>query len=318
MRRALLVALAGLAAPMLALGQSAGQIVPDTFTINIAQCSGVRNTEVELDDVMDLGLTWTIQPNSGTTFTGGGVFRVFASAVQPGAGRTSNGGVVLTSCTQDVNEVDIPSTEIDQVGSDITVTGSATATRTFSMQEIVAATGLNCTDATQKNINLCVQWVVGSTARGFATNSSSTIVLDRTTPSPPTTVNVSGGDGVLHVSCSGGGDDSTDTFKARATLGTQVRFSNQSESCSDLKIDGLTNDQTYSVVVFRMNDANNPSAPSAEVPGTPIVTNDFFDHYKDAGGVEAGGCSTAAGALGLVSVLGLLAVRAGRRERRKP
>jgi hypothetical protein len=112
---------------------------------------------------------------------------------------------------------------------------------------------------------------------------------------------------VLHVSCTPGSSDST--FEAKASNGAETHFSDQESSCSDLRIGGLTNGVTYQVVAYGMNSANNPSPASAAADGTPVPTDDFWNHYKKDGGREQGGCSTGAGALGLLGALSLLALR---------
>lgn len=302
MKRALLVLLA---MPASALAQTAGAIIADSTTINIAQCTGVRNTEVQLDDRMNIGLTWTVDvDDSITTFPSNGFFRVFASNLQPAAGQ-ANG----TSCEAMASGVSGTFVHA-QLGGNIAATSATMGTKqSFAMQSIVSAAGLNCTDASNVTVYLCVQWYDStSQPHGWATT---TVSLDRTTPAAPTGVRPSGGDGVLHLTCTGNGDIAT--YKAKATLGSDVKWSSQASSCSDLTISGLTNSQTYSVVVYGMSSANNPSAASAPADGIPVPTDDFYDHYEKADGQEPGGCSTGAGAAGLVSALGLLALR-----RRKP
>jgi hypothetical protein len=91
-----------------------------------------------------------------------------------------------------------------------------------------------------------------------------------------------------------------------------VSYSSETTGSSGIKVSGLTNNQDYDVEVFGFNAANNPSPASAIVTGTPEPTSDFWTLYRADGGKESGGCNTAAGAVGLLGALSLLAL--GRRK----
>jgi hypothetical protein len=58
-------------------------------------------------------------------------------------------------------------------------------------------------------------------------------------------------------------------------------------------VDGLLNATTYDVKLRAVDLAGNESADSDIVSGTPRRTVGFWGAYRDAGGTEAGGCSTA-------------------------
>ncbi len=308
MKRALLVALAGLAMPALALGQAAGAITIDSTTININQCNGTQDPPRGGDDVLDLGMTWNLTfKDQSTTFATGGKYRVWAAnaqqSVDPANGRPCE-------VKSDGSPLGLQVAEFDALVNPVT------SKQLVSMQDIVTKAGFDCTLGATHTINLCVQWIESdaSTVGGWA--SGTIVTLNTTSPqNAPTNVHVAGGDKKLFVSCTGN-DAASTSFKAAATPagGGTTRYSNQDTSCSNLTITGLANEQPYDVVVFGMNDAFNPSPASAPpVTGTPVPTDDFYNHYKQDGGQETGGCSTAAGAAGLLSVLALLAVR-----RRKP
>lgn len=301
MRRALL---ALLALPASALAQT---ITADVTTINLAQCNGATNEIRGSDDPLTVGLTWTVDVGTGT-FASGGKFQLWAANRTPG---TSQDGV--TPCADPA----VPGTGYlanKVVGGLVDAPNQSTSIKQFfSLREIATAAGYGCTPGASTTVYLCIQWLSsGSTVSGWASGAS--LSLDLTSPAnAPSNVDPKGGDGVLHVSCSGNDPDST-SFRAKATLGGGIpHWSDQGSSCSGLTISGLTNGETYSVVVYGLNDANNPSPPSSPVSGFPVPTDDFYDHYRNDGGREKGGCSTAGGAAGLLSVLGLLAVR-----RRKP
>jgi len=299
MRRVLL---ALLALPASALAQSTGAIVANTSTINIAQCTGTPNTELGLNDTMTLSLLWSVTLNGTVAFNTNGLYRLYAANQQPAAGQGTG-----TSCTTPANS-STTSFVSGQVGSDLPAGAQTTTVPVgFNMSAVVAAAGFNCTDATTATVYLCVQWVNGGSPDGWAT---STITLDRTTPSAPTLASVSGGDSTLYLNCSG----SDATYKATATslADSSVHFSSQLSSCGNLNVGGLTNGQEYSVVVYGMNSANNPSLASNSVVGTPVPTDDFWTLYKKDGGRDEGGCSSG-GAAGLLGALALL-----RLKRRRP
>jgi hypothetical protein len=308
MRRALLVLLA---LPVPALAQTI-TLQNSVTSINIAQCKGTNAGEVPpLSDDMSLSLTWTAAAVSGSTIASGDVFRLYASSVQPAAGQTSNGST-LTSCTTDLSGAAITA---GQVGSDITGLTSTTEStpQSFGTATIASAAGLACTaGSTSPTIYLCLQWLSSASAvKGYATT---TLTLDLAAPGAPTLTGVGAGDGALHLNC-GGGTNAT-SYVGQATSqanAAEVHYSSEASSCSSVSITGLTNDQPYTVVVYGIDASNNPGPASGSQTGTPIPTSDFWQQYRAAGGRERGGCSSAAGAVGILGGLWLLALR-----RRRP
>jgi hypothetical protein len=311
MRRVLLVLL--LAAPASALAQTI--VLPTGVSaIDVAQCKGTNSGQVpQLSDKMSLDLTWTVATVNSSVVQPDDVFRLYASSVQPAAGQASTStGNKLDSCTTNVSGAPITA---GQVGSDVTgVTSTTQSTpESFGTAAIAAAAGLNCTDTTSVPVYLCVQWLSsGSLVKGYAT---ATLTLDRTIPGAPTLNSADPGDGALHLSCTAATNATTYVGSATSQANaSEVHYSSEASSCSDVTITGLTNGQSYDVVVYGIDANNNPGAASNQVTGTPVVTNDFWQNYKADGGREQGGCSTAAGAAGILG--GLLSVLALRR--RKP
>ncbi len=310
MRITVLLALLGVPASVLAQGAAPGTgvIATSSPTINIAQCTGVASSNVDLQDAMEMDLRWTVALDAVTPqFTQGGIYRVHVANEQPAAGQALSSGTG-TSCTQPANS----STTFKSVplGADTDAVSQTSATRTFSMKDIVTAAGQNCTDQSSATIYLCVQWLdSGGVAHGWA---NATVTLDRTTPSAPTGVGATGGDSALYLHCTAG-DSTTSSFKAIATSAADgsTHLSNRASNCGELVIGGLVNEQTYSVVVYGLDAAGNPSAASATIQAQPVQTDDFWTHYKNEGGRESGGCSQ--GAPGLLALLALLALR-GRRS----
>lgn len=84
------------------------------------------------------------------------------------------------------------------------------------------------------------------------------------------------------------------------------------------RITGLENGTEYTVEVTSVDDAGstasagNESARSQAAVGTPVESVDFWTHYHDAGGEEAGGCAST-GSTGLLAVAVLLAFMQRRR-----
>ncbi|HVO19786.1 MAG TPA: hypothetical protein VMU15_11055 [Anaeromyxobacter sp.] len=305
MRRALLVLLA-LPAP--ALAQTIN-LPTGVSTINIAQCTGTNTGQVPpLSDTMSMDLTWTVAAINSSTIATGDQFLLYATTTQPAAGQTIN-GTLQGSCTQNSSLGTISVSPIDTLSATST---TLTSPENITMAAIAAGAGISCTSGTSTTVYLCVQWVSsGNAVKGYATTS---MAVDLTQPTAPTLSAASPGDGALHLSCSASGSGTT--FKGQAiseTDSTEVHYSGQASSCSNVVISGLTNDQPYYVVVFGIDTNNNPSAASDQVTGTPVQTSDFWQQYQNDGGRERGGCSSAAGAAGILGALSLLALR-----RRKP
>ncbi|HET6440656.1 MAG TPA: hypothetical protein VFG59_21530 [Anaeromyxobacter sp.] len=315
MRRALLVLLA---LPAHGLAQttvpSSGAVTPDTTdstTINIAQCTGTQNAVRGSADALSLTLNWTaVAKDSVTVPVSGDLFRVYAANQQPAAGQSTG-----TSCTQPASTSS--TFTVNQVGGDIDLNLTNNGGLTYQGQseaykDLVAGAGFTCNSTTSTaTLYLCVQWVDSSGGiKGWA-NGTLSLDLRVPTNAPILAANgVTAGDGTLHVNASGN-DPLTVTCKALAT-GDKTAWSSEG-SCGGLTISGLTNNVTYSVVVYGLTSAENPSDASNAEPGTPIPTDDFWQHYHAVGGREQGGCGGPAGAAAILAALSLLALR-----RRKP
>ena len=60
-------------------------------------------------------------------------------------------------------------------------------------------------------------------------------------------------------------------------------------------VDGLLNATTYDVLLRAVDGAGNQSADSEPASGTPRRTIGFWGTYREAGGTDTGGCSSALG-----------------------
>ena len=141
--------------------------------------------------------------------------------------------------------------------------------------------------------------------------------------SPLTMTGVTPGDSQLSVSVAAGTATATETATRSVTYrvtctpsaGGGAPSTGGPSNVGSVICAGLTNSTPYTVTAQASSQAGNSSAVS-DVTGpnastTPLPFLDFWQVYKDQGGVEQGGCSTgSAGALAPALVLlGLLAVR---------
>lgn len=315
MRRALIAFLA--AAPVYAAAQSStpalGTIDTDPDAMNIAQCNGTvddDNRIPPLDDEANLSLTWQVKLDSSqTTFPTTGRFKVWAS-LEP---FLASNGTAPWSCDRDSGNSEIVRKQIGE--SD----GYEAPSQTMGVPEEIAfdtipgnEITLDCNSNTTGTIYLCVEWMpdgINGTPKGWAAGN---IGFDTKVPGMPTITSLSAGDRKLHIEGCTEGTNNQD-FIASAANGTEVHWSGVVDSCRDITIGGLTNRQPYDVTLYALSSAGNPSAPSVAVSGTPILTDDFWQHYD---GQDSGGCATGAGAAGLLGALALLALTTAVRRRK--
>jgi len=313
MRRALIMLL--LAAPALAHAQtpSAGSILFDSQTINLRQCLRTPSgTGVPpLMNELDVGLTWTVDLDDNVNFQAGGRFRLYASPAET-KGSDDEG----RSCTQPRTGGQATPTFIREYTGTDANSASMLFAKDVEMNTLAAVVQNACTNTSEDaTIYLCVAWIPpngsDTAERGWATG---TIRLDRVAPAPPASFNIEPGDGRLRITGCTGTGAAEDDFIAAATPegGGTPQYSSRGEDC-DLRITGLTNRANYSVVVYRIDTANNPSAASAAMTGTPVPSDDLWEHYD---GAEEGGCNTGAGAAGILGALSLIAAAAAARRRK--
>lgn len=318
MRRAFLVAL--VAAPTFALAQSTpadGGITFSENTLNAAQCRVTRSSDPPVGETRTVVLSWDIKRPDEVEFSGGGTYRLWAANRDVQAEHWSTGTTTACNVAQTAGDGFVVARVA--LGSTTLPTNSETVTLTVNTNAIAAAAGYapDCSQTAEQTIHLCVDWTpANGSPSGWATGTMQFVPTAPT--SPPTNPRVAAGDGSLRVTGCTAGTEDTEAFIARATIGDDTataRYSAVSSSCGDLRIGGLVNGTTYNVVVFGLNEVRNPSAPSTPaVQGIPVPTDDFWEHYD---GAEQGGCSTAAGAAGILSALSLIAAAAAAR-RRKP
>jgi hypothetical protein len=92
-----------------------------------------------------------------------------------------------------------------------------------------------------------------------------------------------------------------------------VHTVNTKDSSKSARVDGLAVGLEYQVVVKAISGGGLTSLASAPDFGTPIDVKDFWALYKDAGGLENGGCG--GGASGLLAILAVAGMVRGLRRR---
>ncbi len=278
-RLALLVALL---LPAAGLAQTTGTVLISPTTFGTTDCTSTAKS---------VTITWT---SSSTPVAGGNeIYKVWVSHTD-------------TACLTTGQ----PTGSL-QLGSDIPVTTTPPTYSTTRSDFISKAALSACT--TNATISVCVQhWVIGAaSAKGTATGSAT---LEVEPPPVPVLVSVATGDSALFVSWA---DGTTNTIAAVSynvtAVGGGATVTKNSTSKS-YRLGGLTNGVTYSVTVTSLSAGGNESvASSPPVLGTPQPVDGFWEQYKNAGGVEQGGC--AGGPAGLVALLGVALALRGLRRR---
>jgi hypothetical protein len=112
------------------------------------------------------------------------------------------------------------------------------------------------------------------------------------------------GDGGTVIDADGGTGDFVDGASIDATSSTTT-----------VTIKNLKNGTTYLMRLVAVDGADNVSAPSATVVGTPILTQGFVDALNSGDDYKPSGCSSTAGGLALVGGLSLVVARMRRTKK---
>jgi MYXO-CTERM domain-containing protein len=318
MRRALLVAALALAAPALAQvpTPAVGEVLEvDNFDatnlisyIGLAQCEGTAQ----------LNLSWSTSVLSGVF--GGGTYDIVASSKQPARGER---------CPVDDDLQQSPAVYADATDTGILAEDPSQTHLTSGIAIINAGTSAAANAACDVNggdnatIYVCVHWANGA-SNGLATGTFKT-QLKR--PGAPNGVSAGPGDGALNVGWTAPTTSAAEvdhyivTWTPRAPAPGGPSDSRTSGSSGEIggtirshRFDDLVNGVTYDLEVCSFSIANNRSETCGTGSGTPAESDDFWELYEREQGAEQGGCASGpAGALALLGVAGLLAIR-----RRKP
>jgi hypothetical protein len=295
----LLVVLAALSLPTVARGDLTAGTGTATITeskdpsespktINASECTGTDPDGNSVTDYVTVGWSFTSGFNSSDTVR----IDVSDTSACPVSSTTVHTGNLVPAAT-----ITNPSAT-DQWPRSGDTTNRINA---GALVTALASAGASVSCSTSSTtIYVCVVDVTQSTVLTTSIN------LTTTAPSAPTIASVDPGNQGLYVSWSAvSGTSITYMIRATAVDASQDGTTHDSGSISGTtgRIGGLTNGVTYSVVVFALSSVGNRSAASSAVNGTPVQTDDFWDRYHQAGGVEEGGCG---GPTGLLSPLLLL------------
>jgi MYXO-CTERM domain-containing protein len=184
---------------------------------------------------------------------------------------------------------------------------------------VEAETGIPCAAGGEgRTVFICAHWDSPTPKVGKAVGQFKIQVAK---PAAPTGVSAESGDGKLIVRWSAStGSPNADRYFARATplvggVPTGSPVDSVLTNSTNVTLGGLTNNTTYEVVVFALSVGRNPSDASAAAQGTPIATDDFWEHYRTQPGArEQGGC--ASGGAGPLAILGVAALLARARRRK--
>ena len=282
MRRALLSAL--LLVPSFALAQVTITETGDKpdGVVNIAECQGATGATSRI------AIQWTI---SGTAFTDAEV-------------RISD----TSGCPVNGDNLTAKTSVIDVFPPTVTTT-------TLAAPDAMTRIGIDsaaCESGANVTVQICV---VPNTGTTTSTTIRGSFLLDRARPPTPTVApNVTPGDGALRVSwdpVSGSGL----TYRAEATptdTPDAVPVRSEEVTGTSVRIRGLEVGRQYNVVLIAISQGGNESERSPIAIGTPVVVDDFWRLYQNAGGGEEGGCSTTGG--GTLALLALVPLALRRRR----
>ncbi len=262
-----------------------------TTPLGRIRCSGVTG----FDDPR-VSFTWNLVPQTATTpaYATNDTYRLSATTTDTCPASPGNGSGLINSVTASSTSGSFPASGNELLLSDILTAIPATCT----------------TGSADLTIRLCVSLVRGSTGNVDKTiNNSFDIQLK--SPPAPTGISVTPGNNALNIAWSpgtvGAGQADTDHYTVSVTPqdpildpgGTRTATT----STRSVRVAGLVNDLTYDISVVAFSVGGNPSVTDLPGTGKPVPIDDFYNWYRNHGGVEEGGC--AGGPAGLLSLLGL-------------
>ncbi|MEN9797720.1 MAG: hypothetical protein RL653_1416 [Pseudomonadota bacterium] len=187
--------------------------------------------------------------------------------------------------------------------------------------------GISCGDVTTRTWRICT-YVETPGFTGFGTtcgtnnqklrSTSSTVSYDGQPPASPKLESVVSQDEGLRATVTNVPGDAVEVRVGTRVAGTGAAFtlSDRVATAGDtvsVSVTGLQNEVQYEVVAYAVDAADNTSAASDALIGTPRKTEGFFGQYRSLGGEERGGC-TSVPVSSLLPLAGLLLALARRRR----
>jgi len=196
----------------------------------------------------------------------------------------------------------------------------ATGEAAITIAEVLSAAGASAgtCDGGDFRVYVCVRLV--DDAGDVVATASAALKFELERPPPPVDVATTFGENALYVSWTAGtataeAPADAETYRAFASAGGTVVQSDDTTGTT-VRLGGLENGTTYDVWVIAYSASGTASEPSELVAGTPSPTDDFWQVYEKAGGLEQGGCSQPGGG-GLLPGMAALLLVGLRRARRR-
>ena len=264
--------------------------------INIAECNGTTTD------------TLTYYWNVSTSFTSGGTYELWI-ADKPSSS---------TACPADTTSTVTVNRQAIVTGLSATSASQShadTATVQTRLSQIKGTLSSFC-DGTATEVYLCVNYTPSGGTK-VINAASGTLKIDLGVPPTPSGVGVVPGDTALHVSWAAGSGGTGTATGYRVFWGLHngdLSSSHELTGVGTLSYDigGLQNGTEYDVQVVALTAGKNEGTRSDRASGVPVVVNDFWRQYKNAGGHEEGGCTS--GAAGLAAILVMLPLALRRRR----
>lgn len=212
------------------------------------------------------------------------------------------------------------------IGADVLATGATQSVTNVPVNTMATTAGVStCTQANDVSVSLCVYYLPAGSVTGWQLAAQGTFNFQMAIPPKPVISGSSPGDSQLGISVQPGTTTATETATRSITYtvtctpaagGTAV--TGGPGNAGVITCSGLANGTAYTVTATGLSAAGN-SGPVSDTVGpdastTPLPFSDFWNLYKQDGGVETGGCG-AGGAGALAPAMALLAMLAVRRRR---
>ncbi len=294
-----------LRAGVLVLALASPAALAQTVTLSFAGSSSITSNAYSQDQCNAgnaVRVTWTVQ-NLGTVCNNLQIF-------------VTNGQSCPTTPSTSSTDGGTSDVIIGQASSTDLAAGTGT-TDNFVIKNMPGLNGA-CPDGADVTNAVCasVQYRPVGATDCTTLNSSTSLSLryDSKPPVAPLITSLLPQDGKIVVTLDPNGENDTTYYRVQYApqIGTAdgglswTTVPDFSAAKNSTTISDLTNEQTYVVQAFQLDEVNNLSPASAQQTATPLASNGFWAEYKAAGGHEQGGCSSAGAAV--PSVLGALGV----------